>query len=148
MILGVLALGLILATAPAEAPKAEAVTLSGTVVELPAALKALGLKADTEPIAGQVVLKGDDGTITPLLPDEASRAFFKDPQLRDRRAEIKGRRLAGLPYLQVTSFKVEHEGKLRTPEYYCDVCTISERYPQTCPCCQGPMVLRMRPESD
>ena len=33
------------------------------------------------------------------------------------------------------------------PEYYCDVCAISVLYPQICPCCQGPMELRMRPES-
>ena len=49
--------------------------------------------------------------------------------------------------LQVVSFKVEDQGQFRTPEYYCDISTISVRYPQICPCCQGPMVLRMKPET-
>lgn len=130
------------------APKAENVTLSGKVLLLPDVLKALGIKADAPPVAGQAVLRSNDGNTTPLLSDEASRALFLDQRLRDRAIEIKGRRFAGLPYLQVISFRVEEDGKLRSPEYYCDVCTISVRYPQVCPCCQGPMVLRMKPEAD
>jgi hypothetical protein len=125
----------------------ETVTLSGKVVELTAALKSLGIACDSEPIAKQVVLQGTDRSITPLLSDDASRAFFLDERLRDRAVEMKARRVNGLPYLQVLSFQVVHEGKLRTPEYYCEICTISVRYPQICPCCQGPMVLRMRPEA-
>jgi hypothetical protein len=131
----------------ANTPKSENVTLSGKVVELSAALKSTGLMFDPEPIAKQVVVKAKDGSITPLLPDDASRAFFLDSRLRDRRAELVVRRFPGLPYAQVVSFKVEDHGQLRTPEYYCEICTISVRYPQTCPCCQGPMVLRMKPES-
>ena len=94
-----------------------------------------------------MVLLAEDGTIIPLLSDDASRALFLDERLRNCRSEIQGRRFAGVPYLQVVSFKVEREGRLRTPEYYCDVCAISVLYPQICPCCQGPMELRMRPES-
>lgn len=145
---GYLALLVSLAMAPGEAsPKPETVTLSGRVVELAAALKAQGLSVDADPIAKQVVLKGDDGSLTPLLSDDASRALFLDERLRDRQAELKARRHPGLPYLQVLSFKVVDEGTLRTPEYYCEICTISVRSPQTCPCCQGPMELRMRPEA-
>jgi len=129
---------------PTTAP--EAVTLTGTVVALTEALKAKGLATDPEPIAKQVVIQGDDGTITPILSDDASRAFFLDERLRHRKAEIKGRRHPGLPYLQVVSFKVEDHGALRTPEYFCEICTISMRSPQICPCCQGEMELRMRPE--
>ena len=44
-----------------------------------------------------------------------------------------------------TAFQIEQEGRYRTPEYYCDVCSISVRYPQICPCCQGPMTLRVMP---
>jgi hypothetical protein len=127
--------------------KPESVTLSGKVVELTDALKPLGLVVDSDPVSKQVVLIGDDGAITPLLSDDASRSLFLDERLRNRRVEIKGRRYAGLPYLQVVSFQVEDHGKLRTPEYYCEICTISVRYPQICPCCQGPMVLRMKPEA-
>jgi hypothetical protein len=51
-----------------------------------------------------------------------------------------------VPYVQVTTFQVERDGRLQTPEYYCTVCAITVRAPQTCPCCQGPMELRMRPD--
>jgi len=134
-------------TPEAPKPKTEVVTLKGTVVELTAALKPTGLTVDVEPIAKQVVVRDREGAITPLLSDEASRAFFLDGRLRDRPVEIQARRYPGLPYLQVVSFKVDDSGRLRTPEYYCEICTISVRYPQICPCCQGEMVLRMRPEA-
>jgi hypothetical protein len=106
----------------------------------------LKIKPDSGPIEKQVVLLAEDGAIIPLLSDDASRALFLDERLRNCRSEIQGRRYVGLPYLQVVSFKVEREGRLRTPEYYCEVCAINVLYPQICPCCQGPMELRMRPE--
>jgi hypothetical protein len=121
------------------------VTVKGVAVTAPEALKSFGLAFDAPPVAGQVLIKGDDGALTPILSDDASRALFQDERLRNRRAELVARRYPGLPYLQVVSFKVDDGGTLRTPEYYCEVCTISVRFPQTCPCCQGPMVLRMRP---
>jgi hypothetical protein len=135
------------ATSAADGGRVETVTLSGTILELTDALKPLGLRFDAEPIARQVVIKGGDGAITPLLSDDASRALFEDARLRGRRTEVRGRRLPGLPYVQVVSFQVEDQGRMRTPEYFCEVCTISVRYPQICPCCQGDMILRMRPES-
>jgi hypothetical protein len=132
---------------PAGAPEQryETVRLTGTVAALTDALKSFGLTVDSEPIGQQVVLKGDDGTITPLLCDNASRALFRDPRLRNRRAEIEGRRRQGLPYLQVVSLRIDDNGVLRTPEYFCEICKIRVRFPQTCPCCQGPMELRMKP---
>jgi hypothetical protein len=136
--------GLAMLSAGATPPEPEPVTLTGRVVELTDALKRLDVPADAEPVAQQVVLVQDDGTITPLLSDPASRALFQDARLRGRRAEVRGRRFAGLPYLQVVAFRVEENHAFVTPEYYCDVCTISVRYPQPCPCCQGPMELRMR----
>jgi hypothetical protein len=122
--------------------------MRGRVVTLAAALQAAkpDIHVDPEPIAKQVVLLGDDGAITPLLSDEASRALFLDDRLRDHPAEVRGKRFAGVPYLQVVTFRVEQDGRFQTPEYYCNICTISVRYPQTCPCCQGPMELRMKPE--
>ena len=117
------------------------------MVFLAEVLKVKGIPADQDPISRQVVLAEGDGTITPLISDEASRAFFLDERLRGRKAEIVARKIAGLPYLQVVSFKVDEAGALRIPEYWCDVCSISVRSPQTCPCCQGPMDLRMRPEN-
>jgi len=123
----------------------ETVTLRGKVNELAVAIQAKGIAADSEPIAKQVALVTADGAIVPLISDESSRALFLDKRLRDREIEILGRKHAGVPYLQVGSFKVVEAGKMQTPEYYCDVCSISVRYPQDCPCCQGPLVLRMKP---
>jgi hypothetical protein len=131
--------------ASASDAKIEAVTLTGRVVELATVLKESGLACDAEPVAKQVVLRSNDGAIIPLLSDEASRALFLDERLRNRPIEIQGRRHAGLPYLQVVSFRVNDHGQWRTPEYFCEVCTISVRYPQICPCCQGKMELRMKP---
>jgi hypothetical protein len=135
-------------TATPPGLKPEEVTLRGKVLTLASALQALGVdvQADPESIAKQVVLLGDDRSITPLLADDASRALFLDERLRGCRTEIQGRRYAGIPYLQVVRFQVERDGRLQTPEYYCNVCAISVRYPQICPCCQGPMELRMKPD--
>ncbi len=129
-------------------PRPALVTLRGRVLLLPAALKsrALDVKPDLEPIANQAVLLGEDGAITPLLCDDASRALFLDDRLRNRRTELKGQRFVGIPYVQVLTFKVEYDGRLETPEYFCEICAISVRFPQICPCCQGPMVLRMKSE--
>jgi hypothetical protein len=136
-----------LGASPGTEVPAQDVVMRGKVVTLAAALEAkkLGIRVDAEPSASAVVLLGEDGTITPLLSDEASRALFLDKRLRDRPAELRGKRFGGVPYLQVVTFKVEQEGKLQTPEYYCNICTISVRFPQDCPCCQGPMELRMKP---
>ena len=121
-------------------------TLSGTVLMLSDVVKTAGIAADPEPIARQVVVKSKTGEITPLFSDDASRALFLDERLRNRQTEVKYRKLAGFPYIQVVSFKIEENGLLRTPEYYCEICTISVRFPRICPCCQGEMVLRMKPE--
>jgi hypothetical protein len=131
---------------PASAAKGEEVTLRGKVVTLGSALRSLGIDVKVEPdsAAKEVVLLGEDRSITPLFQDDASLALFLDQRLRDCRAEIHGRRFPGVPYLQVSTFQVEREGRLQTPEYFCSVCSITVRYPQICPCCQGPMELRMK----
>jgi len=134
-------------TAPPPPTAPERVTVRGRLMTLAKAFEArgLGLKADPEPTEKQVVILGEDGAITPLVADQASRALFLDKRLLDRRAMIQGRRFAGVPYLQVVTFEVEDQGRLQTPEYFCEVCSISVPYPQICPCCQGPMELRMKP---
>jgi hypothetical protein len=143
-------LGWLALLAPGADPpptRPEPVTRVGKVVLLADALKGRGVEFDAEPVAKQVVLVGDDGTVTPLLSSDASRALFVDQRLRNRRTEVTANLVPGLPYLQVVSFRVDDHGKLRTPEYYCEVCSISVRYPMTCYCCQGPMELRMKPEA-
>jgi hypothetical protein len=139
---------LLLGAGPPAPVKPETIILRGKVLPLAAALQSLGLdvKPDPECLAHQVVLLGEDRSITPLLSDEASRALFLDPRLQKCRAEIRGLRFPGVPYLQVSTFRIEHQGRLQTPEYYCSICAISVRSPQICPCCQGPMELRMKPE--
>jgi hypothetical protein len=129
-------------------PKAEDVRLRGRVLTLAAALESLGapVNADAESTAKQVVLVKDDRSIAPLFLDDASRAFFLDERLRGCRTEIRGRRFAGVPFLQVVTFRVERDGRFGTPEYWCEVCAIGVRYPQTCPCCQGSMELRLKPD--
>ena len=142
-------LAVCLAALGTSGPAPEPLVVRGKFLTLAEALasRELKIKADPEPIAKQVVLMAEDGTIFPLLSDDASRALFLDQRLRNCRGEIHGRRFTGVPYLQVVSFKVEREGRLRSPEYFCDVCAISVLYPQICPCCQGTMELRMRPEA-
>lgn len=125
----------------------ESVTLRGTAQKLTDVLAGEKLKVDEAPIADQVVLRTESGEVVPLLSDPGSRALFLDERLRDQPLEVQGRRFEGLPYLQVTLFKIRDGSAYRVPEYYCDICTISVRYPQVCPCCQGDMELRMQPEA-
>ncbi len=139
-----LLLSTLVAAAPEARPASESVTLSGTFLLFSEALKPSGIAFDSEPVAKQVVLKKDDGVIVPILSDDASRALFLDDRLRHHRAEVHARRYPGLPFLQVVSFKIDDQGTLRTPEYFCEICTISVRFPQICPCCQGDMILRFR----
>lgn len=147
----VLVMSLVASVAAPVPPKpgpTDVITLTGRVVLLTEALKASGVAFDAEPVVKQVVLKGADGMITPLLSDDASRALFMDKSLRNRSAELKVVKSPGSPYVRVVALRVEEEGRLRTPEYYCEICSISLRFPQICPCCQAEMVLRMKPEPD
>lgn len=131
-----------LVEADQPAKSAREVVRTGKVVELSSSLVELGVVADEAMIAGQMVLKGDDGEVIPLLPSQASRALFLDDRLRDRPAEVKGLVHEGLPYLEVLNFRVQEQGTFQSPEYYCDICAIKARYPQACPCCQDTMELR------
>ncbi|HEU5116957.1 MAG TPA: hypothetical protein VFT74_09810, partial [Isosphaeraceae bacterium] len=121
------------------------VTLSGEVRTLVEVLKDREVTADASLVGGQVVLESSEGQISALLPNGASKALYLDERLRDRPAEVTAWKHPGLPFLEVVSFRVEENGHLRTPEYFCEICTISVRFPQVCPCCQGPMELRYQP---
>ena len=129
-----------------DRPKVENLTYRGKVVTMAEALKAKGIEFDPEPVAGQAGLVTPKGEVVALLSDEASRALFLDKRLRDRDAELIGRKVDGTPYFRVVAVRVVEGGVLRTPEYYCEICAISVRYPQICPCCQGDMILQYRPE--
>jgi hypothetical protein len=153
--LAALTLGLGVFAAPAQAdadrdppapPHVLSKTIEGRVIWLADALKDREIEVDPDFGKDQLVLARDDNSSLPLLKDAASRALFLDERLRDRPIRLTGRDAPGLPFFRVTSIQVFEDGRYRTPEYYCDVCSISTRFPQICPCCQGPMVLRMKPE--
>lgn len=142
------ALTLFLLLLTSQQPSPTQVTLTGTVILLEEHLKEQGIPADSEVAAQQAVLKADDGTITPLLSSVASRALVLDKRLRNRKAQIQGQMRPGFPYLEVVLFRVEEQGQFRIPEYWCDVCSISVRFPQICPCCQGEMTLQYKGLTD
>lgn len=121
------------------------VSLRGKVVALEAALTSRGAVADATTVKDQFVLETVDGKLVPLIWNVASRALLLDERLRNRPIAIEGLERAGVPYLEVVLFRVEFEGQMRVPEYWCDVCAISVRYPQICPCCQGSLELRYKP---
>ena len=130
-----------------DEPRFQEVKIDGVAVTLAEEAQARGLRLEKDPPADQVVLKGDTGQVTPILCNAASKALVTDARLRGRKTRIVGRRHEGLPFVEVVAFQVaESDGTLKTPEYFCDVCTISVRFDQICPCCQGAMVLRMKPE--
>src|SRR5262245_8316733 len=81
------------------ASRGDEVTVRGKVVPLASALRTLGIDVKVEPdsAAREVVLLGEDRSITPLFQDDASRALFLDERLRDCRAELHGRRFPGIP---------------------------------------------------
>ena len=137
-------LGLWPTPCPAADPRPEPATLTGKAITLAEALRPGGPTVDPEPANSQVVVVGEDGSITPLLSDDASRALFRDERLRNRKVEIRGRRAAGSPFVQVVTYKVEDEGVWKSPDYFCEICNIGVRSPQICPCCQGPMDLRLK----
>lgn len=134
-------------TADDSAGSGQKVTVEGQAVLLTDVLKAAGVQVDTGPVERQVAIRDADGAIHPLLLDDASRALFQDERLRDRPIRVEATRRAGLPYLQVLVFQVREGDGYRTPEYWCEVCSISWRFDaDPCPCCQGPMILRMKPD--
>ncbi len=125
---------------------ATTITLRATVRPLAEVLKERGIEMEVERLADQLVILIEGGEGLSLLPNSASRAFFTDARLRDREAELVGRRIAGLPHFETVLFRVKDEdGVYRIAEYYCDVCAIATRYDQICPCCQGALRLRYQP---
>ena len=132
---------------PPSSPGSETTTtLEGEAVVLSKLLNDRQIVADEEPASSTLVLKARSGRIYPLIRDDASRALFQDERLRNRPLVLKVREYASLPFVQVVTIQIVEEGRPRIPEYYCEICTISVRSPQICPCCQGAMELRMRPE--
>lgn len=119
---------------------------SGKVIELSQALKKRGIP-HTEEMQGQVVLETDAGELIPIVSDWRGRAFFQDERLRNRRVDLVGRRLPGVPYLQILMvFTFDKEGQRNYTDYWCDICSIPMYEIKDCECCQGPIRLRFQPQ--
>ena len=122
------------------------ITVEGRVLAIPEIFAKKSIKADLGPVENQMAILTSTGRVLPLLSDDGGRIFFLDKSMRNLPARLKLKTSPDLPYSQVIHVEIEHEGRWRIPQYYCDVCTIAVRYPQICLCCQGPMEFRFKPE--
>jgi hypothetical protein len=138
-----LALVPLLGAAPSREPKAE--DFKGKVVPLAGLLEKFGAKLDEDAAPSWLALVGDDGKVYPLIKDDGSRMFFKDPRLLNRPMLLTGRPLPNSSLLQVLSVHSYVKGQLCEVYYWCDVCSIRRNEKKICDCCGGPMVLREEP---
>jgi hypothetical protein len=92
-----------------------------------------------------VELKADDGTVYPLVEDDASRMLFLDARLRDRPVRLTAVRAAGGKGLQVVSVQTVKDGVVYDVDYWCEICQISGSAPGACVCCGDEVELRERP---
>ena len=127
-------------------PDQQGIVVEGKVGSLAGIGEQRGIKADLEPQRRQMAIECKDGRVIPLLSDEGGRLFYLDEGMRGREVRLKLRMSRNFPVAEVIHVEMQHEGRWRIPQYYCDVCTIAVRYPQTCLCCQGPMEFRLKPE--
>src|SRR5262249_14324796 len=86
-----------------------------------------------------------DGTNYPLVKDDASAAFFKDPALLNRPMIVTGKLAADGRTLRVLSFRSVVKGEVCEVYYWCEVCSIRRTEKNICECCGGPMELREVP---
>src|ERR1043166_9560337 len=87
-------------TGGADTPTPKAQDFRGKVQPLSAVLDKYGVKMDADAAAQSMALVGDDGKIYPLIKDDATRMFFKDPALLNRPMQLRARLLDG-NYLHV-----------------------------------------------
>ena len=120
--------------------------LTGKVFPLSEVLKSRQVASEYSSFENVMALLTDSGQVHLLLNDEGGRVLYVDEILRGKHLRIRIQPETDLPVNRVIKIEMEVDGRWRIPEFYCDICTISVRYPQTCLCCQGPMVFRLRPE--
>lgn len=125
---------------------AASILLTGKVFPLSEVLKSRQVASEYSTFENVMVLLTDSGQAHLLLNDEGGRVLYVDEILRGKHLRIRIQPETELPVNRVIKIEMEVDGRWRIPEFYCDICTISVRYPQTCLCCQGPMVFRLRPE--
>jgi hypothetical protein len=118
---------------------------TGNVVPLQGPLEKFGSRLDPDAAKHLLALVTKEGKVYPLIPDDGSRMFFKDPSLRGRPMRLTGRLFADTHFLQVVSVHSYKNGKLHEVYYWCDICAIRRNAPGVCECCGGPMELREVP---
>jgi len=117
----------------------------GKVVPLAGLLEKFGAKLDDDASPQWLALAGDDGQVYPLIKDDGSRMFFRDPKLLNRPMRLTGRLFGDTKLLQVVDVHSFHKGRLHEVYYWCDICTIRRSEKKICDCCGGPMELREVP---
>lgn len=100
-----------------------------------------GTKSDD----GSVALVADDGTVYPLVEDDASRMFHLYDQLRNRPVRLSGRLVPGTKNLRVEFVRTITDGAVCDVDFWCEICQISHLHPSSCVCCGDDTVLRERP---
>jgi hypothetical protein len=128
-----------------KTPVAQTATVKGKVVPLATLLDRFGAKLDREAAAQWLALVSDEGTIYPLIKDDATRMFFQDPSLQDRPMQLTGRLIPGSQLLHVQEVRSIVKGQLCEVYYWCDICSIRRSEKKICECCGGPMILREEP---
>jgi hypothetical protein len=127
------------------AQPAKAQDFTGKVVPLGDVLGPFGAKLDPDAAPHWLALVADDGKVYPLIKDNGSRMFFKEPKLRGRPMRLTGRLLPGSQLLQVLNVHSLKDGRLHEIYYWCEVCIIKRYEPGVCECCGGPMEYREEP---
>lgn len=131
----------------ADVKSAQKELFTGEVLLLPRALEKRGLKA-AEEMATHVVLETPAGELIPILADWRGRAFYQDERLRDRKVELVGSRLPGVPYLQIVMvFTFDESGERQYTDYWCDICSIPMYEIKPCECCQEEIRLRFQKQN-
>jgi hypothetical protein len=120
----------------------------GKVVPLADLVGKIGSKLDADAAPHWLALVADDGQIYPLIKDDGSRMFFKDPRLLNRPMRLTGHVLPGSHLLQVVEVQSYVKGKRCEVYYWCDICAIKRFEKKNCDCCGAPMELREVPVQD
>jgi hypothetical protein len=127
------------------APAAKTEHYQGKVVPLAGLVDKFGTRLDADAAPHWLALVGDDGKVYPLIKDDVSRMFYKDPRLLNRPMRLTGRLLPGSQLLQVLRVHSYVKGELCEVYYWCDICAIKRFEKKACDCCGGPMELREVP---
>ena len=86
-------------------------TISGKVVRLADVVAKAGGRLDADAAPYWLALASDDGKLYPLIKDEGSRLFYKDPALLDRPVRVTGHLISGSTLLRVTLVRALHDGE-------------------------------------